>query len=307
VLQRNYLAKVTHSPDYCKMPLEDALADLTLRVRNYERVYEPLDEGPVREDVSYIKLINLASKCVCNRIHGTLMHAIASISFLMSIHVQPRPIYLSRAGRCVGAADESNGNTAAASSSSSAASPTASFADGSLPASSSCAPLSSPSPLGPVPGSAASPSKAAPDSSPLASADPVLVTYTQSEAASLDATGQKYARLMNAFEEEQVLQYWHTHLVSKRAENPSASNTIDPADNEERKELSPNELAAATVFSPPVSSPSSPVLSSTRGPGLPDPDPEQVSTDREGTELPERLAAATVFSPPVSSPSSPVL
>jgi 6-phosphofructo-2-kinase len=96
VLNANYLVKAQNSPDYKNMPLEEALRDLKLRVANYERVYEPIKD----DYLSYLKLINLNSKIICNRIYGQLGQIIAS--FLMSIHIHPRPIFLTRAGNCEG-------------------------------------------------------------------------------------------------------------------------------------------------------------------------------------------------------------
>jgi len=92
VLAANYLVKAMNSPDYKDMPLDKALEDLRQRVANYERIYESISD----DELSYIKLHNLASKVICNKIHGQLSHAIAA--YLMSIHVQPRPIYFVRAG-----------------------------------------------------------------------------------------------------------------------------------------------------------------------------------------------------------------
>lgn len=272
VLHRNLLAKVTLSPDYCAMDTAVALADLKRRIAHYEAVYEPLDEGPVREDVSYIKLINLASKCVCNRIHGRLMHAIAS--FLMSIHVQPRPIYISRCGRSVGAVDErSKSSSADAGVEVSTESVAVAAAESEEPTN-CCLPSIPPSVV----------------------TEPVVVAYTQTDDADLNEQGAKYARLMNAFVADQVLDYWHTHLVSRRSDNPEASP--DQSD----QHLSANAMAAATVFSPPVSSPSSPIITAAQPTAEPSPveeDTESGSSDAEhslrtggcGTALPERSTA----------------
>jgi len=92
VLELNYRVKAMNSPDYKNMPLEEALADLRMRVANYEKIYESIND----DELSYIKLHNLASKVICNKIHGALSHAIAA--YLMSIHIQPRPIFFVRAG-----------------------------------------------------------------------------------------------------------------------------------------------------------------------------------------------------------------
>ncbi len=96
VLESNYNMKCRNSPDYKDVPLEQALADLRLRIKNYERVYEPIQD----DALSYLKLINLNSKVICNKIHGSLGHLISA--YLMSIHIQPRPIYLVRTGKCEG-------------------------------------------------------------------------------------------------------------------------------------------------------------------------------------------------------------
>ena len=96
VLESNYNMKCRNSPDYKDVPVEQALADLRLRIKNYERVYEPIQD----DALSYLKLINLNSKIICNKIHGSLGHLISA--YLMSIHIQPRPIYLVRTGKCEG-------------------------------------------------------------------------------------------------------------------------------------------------------------------------------------------------------------
>eukprot|EP01117_Protostelium_nocturnum_P016068 TRINITY_DN6296_c0_g1_i1.p1 TRINITY_DN6296_c0_g1~~TRINITY_DN6296_c0_g1_i1.p1 ORF type:complete len:543 (-),score=157.61 TRINITY_DN6296_c0_g1_i1:30-1658(-) len=104
VLEANYKEKATHSPDYKDMPLEEALKDLIKRVKNYEKVYEPIND----DFTSYIKLIDLSAKVICNKVYGAMAHSIAS--FLMSIHIQPRPIYLARCGHVKGG-DEINAYT----------------------------------------------------------------------------------------------------------------------------------------------------------------------------------------------------
>ena len=55
VLESNYNMKCRNSPDYRDVPLEQALADLRLRIKNYEKVYEPIQD----DALSYLKLINL--------------------------------------------------------------------------------------------------------------------------------------------------------------------------------------------------------------------------------------------------------
>jgi hypothetical protein len=142
------------------MSVSDALEDLQKRVANYERVYEPLDEGPIREQVSDIKLINLASKCVCNQIHGTLMHSILP-------HVHPRATSSYLPDTRVGASDEPQ-----------LAGAVPLIAP--LPASSSCADMAAAKVDGSAPFT----------NQPAATREPVVITYSQSEAASLDERGE---------------------------------------------------------------------------------------------------------------------
>ncbi|GMH53232.1 hypothetical protein TL16_g01405 [Triparma laevis f. inornata] len=106
VLEKNLLQKIRNSPDYESMSEEDALNDLKERIKNYERVYEPLED----DSLSYIKLINLHAKVICNLVHGALAHQI--VNLLMSVHIQPRPIWLTRPGTVVKATHPSAPATA---------------------------------------------------------------------------------------------------------------------------------------------------------------------------------------------------
>lgn len=93
VIRANLLAKIHNSPDFKDMTEEEALADITARVANYQKVYETLSE---KEELAYIKIINLRSQIICNGIYGKIPQLIALV--LMSAHIHPRPIYLTRAG-----------------------------------------------------------------------------------------------------------------------------------------------------------------------------------------------------------------
>ncbi|GAB9467711.1 hypothetical protein Gpo141_00005047 [Globisporangium polare] len=90
VLETNCMQKVTNSPDYKDMEIEDAMVDLRKRIEKYESVYETIDD----DELSYVKLINMQSKVICNRIYGNMAHLL--VPFLMSIHIIDRPIYLCR-------------------------------------------------------------------------------------------------------------------------------------------------------------------------------------------------------------------
>lgn len=92
VLESNFQQKILNSPDYKNMAYEEAKKDLAQRIENYQKVYETIQD----DSLSYIKLINLQSKVVCNKIFGHLAQRI--VAFLMSIHIEQRPIWLTRTG-----------------------------------------------------------------------------------------------------------------------------------------------------------------------------------------------------------------
>jgi len=94
VILSNCLQKIQNSPDYANIPQPEAFLDLKKRISNYESVYEPIED---EEELSYIKLINLQSKTICYRIHGNIAHLL--VAYLNSIHIHPRPIWLTRAGK----------------------------------------------------------------------------------------------------------------------------------------------------------------------------------------------------------------
>lgn len=103
VLASNMLQKVLNSPDYASLPVEAALTDLQARIREYETVYETVDEaledaGSPLGPIAYIKLIDLSSKVVCRNIPGGAL-AFSIVSYLMVLHVGARPLWLVRAGQ----------------------------------------------------------------------------------------------------------------------------------------------------------------------------------------------------------------
>ena len=102
VIRSNLEQKTQHSPDYRQMTSqEEAMTDLRFvrsslnnslnifkfftlsrkRIENYEQVYETIDN----DALNYIKLINLQSKVICNRIYSR--SAFQLISLLMSLHI----------------------------------------------------------------------------------------------------------------------------------------------------------------------------------------------------------------------------
>ncbi|KAL6577146.1 hypothetical protein OROMI_011422 [Orobanche minor] len=56
IIERNIRLKVQQSPDYAEEPdFEAGYHDFKVRLENYEKVYEPVEEG------SYIKMIDMVS------------------------------------------------------------------------------------------------------------------------------------------------------------------------------------------------------------------------------------------------------
>ncbi|KAE8667485.1 6-phosphofructo-2-kinase/fructose-2,6-bisphosphatase [Hibiscus syriacus] len=95
IIERNIRLKIQQSPDYAEEPdFEAGLRDFITRLANYEKVYEPVDEG------SYIKMIDMASghggQIQVNNISGYLPGRI--VFFLVNTHLTPRPILLTRHG-----------------------------------------------------------------------------------------------------------------------------------------------------------------------------------------------------------------
>ncbi|KAF4034617.1 Histidine phosphatase superfamily (branch 1) [Phytophthora infestans] len=95
VINANVKQKVESSPDYRNMPEEEAFADLKQRLKNYEAAYEALED---EEDCSYIKLFDMQSKVHAKGIYGHVAKSI--LPYMMSFHIEHRPIWLVRAGHC---------------------------------------------------------------------------------------------------------------------------------------------------------------------------------------------------------------
>ncbi|KAI9909591.1 hypothetical protein PsorP6_014843 [Peronosclerospora sorghi] len=95
VIKANIKQKIESSPDYRHVPAADALADLRQRLENYERAYEALED---EEGCSYIKLFDMQSKVHAKGIYGHVAKSI--LPYMMSFHIEHRPIWLVRAGHC---------------------------------------------------------------------------------------------------------------------------------------------------------------------------------------------------------------
>ncbi|XP_048227328.1 6-phosphofructo-2-kinase/fructose-2,6-bisphosphatase [Ricinus communis] len=95
IIERNIRLKIQQSPDYAEEPdFEAGYQDFKNRLVNYEKVYEPVEEG------SYIKMIDMVSghggQIQVNNISGYLPGRI--VFFLVNTHLTPRPILLTRHG-----------------------------------------------------------------------------------------------------------------------------------------------------------------------------------------------------------------
>ncbi|WCJ34764.1 6-phosphofructo-2-kinase/fructose-2 6-bisphosphatase [Euphorbia peplus] len=95
IIERNIRLKIQQSPDYAEEPdFEAGYQDFKTRLENYEKVYEPVEEG------SYIKMIDMVSghggQIQVNNISGYLPGRI--VFFLVNTHLTPRPILLTRHG-----------------------------------------------------------------------------------------------------------------------------------------------------------------------------------------------------------------
>lgn len=99
VLEANLMMKLSKSPDYASTSLDIARQDLMQRVKNYETVYESIDDegivvAGVVLDISYIKLVNLSCHVIAHNIWGRA--ATLVLPYLMALHVGSRPIWLVR-------------------------------------------------------------------------------------------------------------------------------------------------------------------------------------------------------------------
>lgn len=93
LLVENYRFKVSSSPDYKNMSIEEGLEDLLVRVRNYEAQYETIQD----DNMSYIKIFDLSTKLMVNHIYGRMAKDL--VPALMAWHIGSRPVYLIRPGR----------------------------------------------------------------------------------------------------------------------------------------------------------------------------------------------------------------
>ncbi|CAK7896092.1 fructose-2,6-bisphosphatase [[Candida] anglica] len=85
----------TTSPDYLNRDSDFATQDFLKRISYYEQTYETMD-SKTDSDLTFIKLVNVNSQIVLNRIESYLESRI--VYYVMNLHIKPRSIWLSRHG-----------------------------------------------------------------------------------------------------------------------------------------------------------------------------------------------------------------
>lgn len=92
IIMSNILEVKTTSPDYVGQDPDKAALDFRNRIRNYEKVYQTIDED--ESDLTYLKIISVGKQVIINRIQDYLQSRV--VYYLMSLHIKPRSIWLSR-------------------------------------------------------------------------------------------------------------------------------------------------------------------------------------------------------------------
>lgn len=95
LIMQNILDVKTTSPDYLNRNNEFAAEDFLKRIKFYEQVYETMDQK-ADADLTFIKLVNVNSQIILNRIESYLESRI--VYYVMNLHIKPRSIWLSRHG-----------------------------------------------------------------------------------------------------------------------------------------------------------------------------------------------------------------
>lgn len=86
----------TTSPDYVGQDPEQAALDFRNRIKNYEKVYKTIDEDGDENDYTYLKILDVGSQVIINRIRDYLQSRV--VYYLMNLHIRPRSVWLSRHG-----------------------------------------------------------------------------------------------------------------------------------------------------------------------------------------------------------------
>lgn len=92
LIMSNILEVKTSSPDYMGQDPEQAAQDFRNRIRNYEKVYETIDD--TEGDMTYLKIMDVGKKVIINAIQDYLQSRV--VYYLMNLHIKQRSIWLSR-------------------------------------------------------------------------------------------------------------------------------------------------------------------------------------------------------------------
>lgn len=92
IIMNNILEVKTTSPDYVGQDPELAAQDFRNRIRNYEKVYETIDED--EKQYPYVQFINVGSTVIINQIKDYLSSRL--VYYIQNLHIRPRSIWLSR-------------------------------------------------------------------------------------------------------------------------------------------------------------------------------------------------------------------
>ena len=84
----------TTSPDYKGQDPEAAAQDFRNRIRMYEKIYKSIDEDADEEHLTFLKILDVGSQVIINRIQDYLQSRI--VYYLMNLHIRPRSVWLSR-------------------------------------------------------------------------------------------------------------------------------------------------------------------------------------------------------------------
>lgn len=102
LIEQNVRLKLS-GPDYRQIDPEVAVKDFTERLRNYEKVYEPIGEYEEQNantngqgSIQYVKMINVGKKIITYNIQGFL--ASQTIYFLLNFNLSARLICITRHG-----------------------------------------------------------------------------------------------------------------------------------------------------------------------------------------------------------------
>ncbi len=92
IIEANVRQTKLHSPDYAGVPEDEAVKDFRARIAHYTGAYEAVAD----EEGSFIKIIDVGKTVIAHRIEGYLPARL--VFFLLNVHIEPRPIWLTRHG-----------------------------------------------------------------------------------------------------------------------------------------------------------------------------------------------------------------